>query len=212
MISLDPRALRGPLLDAVTSRYDRAGLAAERRRQLAPAAGVTVEIGAGTGANLPHYPAGLPRLVLVEPDVFLLPRLRRKAAAYPAAEVVRARAEALPLPDGSADTVVSTAVLCSVADPAAAAAEIRRILRPGGRLLFYEHVLAGDEALARRQHRWARPWGMLSSGCHPDRDTLAVIAAALGIAELRQTQWPNAPALIRPVITGVATRGPGPPA
>ena len=140
--------------------------------------GVVVELGAGTGANLPLYDRGaIERLVLVEPSPAMRRRLAGPAAAADA-EVVDATAARLPLGDGAADAVVSTLVLCSVPDLDAALAEIRRVLRPGGRLLLMEHVRAADATAARRQDRLDPAWCRLAQGCHPNRDTLAHVAAA----------------------------------
>jgi ubiquinone/menaquinone biosynthesis C-methylase UbiE len=157
---------------------DRAGFAARRQRLLADAAGVVVEIGAGTGLNFRHYPAGLDVLA-TEPDLHML-KAARKAARKAKAELTlrQAPAEALPLEDGSADTVVSVLVLCSVPDQAAALAEANRVLKPGGRLLLLEHVRAADPALASRQDRGERRQVRFAGGCHPNRDTLRAVAAA----------------------------------
>jgi SAM-dependent methyltransferase len=126
-------------------------------------------------------------------------------------EVVEAPAERLPLDDGSFDTVVSTLVLCSVEAPDAAAAEIRRVLRPDGRFLLIEHVRSPDsDRLARWQDRLERPWGWVTGGCHPNRDTAATLAAAgLDAGGLeRDDGLPKAPPLVRPLIRGTSARLP----
>jgi ubiquinone/menaquinone biosynthesis C-methylase UbiE len=153
---------------------DRAGFAAWRRRLLADAEGVVVEIGAGTGLSFRHYPAGV-QVLVTEPDPHML-KAARKADAKPTLK--QAPAEALPLGDASVDTVVSILVLCSVPDQAVALAEANRVLRPGGRLLLLEHVRAADPALARRQDRSERRQVRFAGGCHPNRDTLRAVAAA----------------------------------
>ncbi len=147
------------LYDPVLALGERRGMAARRLALLARARGRVLEIGAGTGRNLGAYPGAVEELVLTEPDAGMRGRLRRRVerAGHPAA-IVAAGAEALPFPDASFDTVVSTMVLCTVEDVAAAAAEARRVLRPGGRLLFAEHVRAGSPRLARWQDRLAGPW------------------------------------------------------
>src|SRR5215210_3378008 len=128
---------------------ERAGMAARRRALVAQAHGRVLEIGAGTGLNLRHYPDGLD-LVLTEPDDAMAERLRARVAALGRrAAVVPAGAEALPFADDSFDTIVSTLVLCTVPDQPAALREVARVLRPGGRLLFAEHVRS-DSA------RWGR--------------------------------------------------------
>lgn len=157
---------------------DRAGFAARRRRLLAEADGVVVEIGAGTGLSFRHYPAGL-QVLATEPDPHMLKaahRATRKADA--SLTLQQAPAEALPLGDASVDTVVSILVLCSVPDQAVALAEAKRVLRPGGRLLLLEHVRATDPALASRQDRSERRQVRFAGGCHPNRDTLRAVAAA----------------------------------
>ncbi len=148
-----------------------------RERLLAGTRGAVLEVGGGTGANLPHYP-DVDRVIVTEPDPFMRKRLCRKrtSARFPV-EVSEAGAEALPFPDGSFATVVSTLVLCTVSDQASALREIRRVLGPGGRLLFIEHVRATG-SMARWQDHVEPLWGRLLGGCHPNRDTVAAIAEA----------------------------------
>ncbi|HVY77221.1 MAG TPA: class I SAM-dependent methyltransferase [Solirubrobacterales bacterium] len=200
---------------AFTEIYDRglrateeAGLRETRRMALAKASGRTVDLGAGTGANLALYPPAVSELVLVEPDPHMLRKLRpRLAAASPRAEVVQAGAEALPFADESFDTAVFTLVLCTVPDPAAALAEAARVLKPGGRLLFVEHVRAEDPGLARWQDRLERPWRFLGDGCHCNRDTAATIAASrFAVEQIERGRMPKSPPIVRPLITGSATR------
>jgi ubiquinone/menaquinone biosynthesis C-methylase UbiE len=178
----------------------RAGLLTEAR-------GRTVELGAGTGANLGLYPAGV-GLVLTEPDPHMAKRLRAKLAASGGKEeVLEAPAERLPLPDASTDTVVATLVLCTVPDPAAALREAARVLKPGGKLLFIEHVRAEDPGLARWQDRLERPWRFLGDGCHCNRDTVATIEASpLRLERADRGQMPKAPPIVRPLVRGVASR------
>ncbi len=144
---------------------------------LAGARGSVLEIGGGTGANLPYYP-DVERVVVAEPDPFmrrkLLPKLER--APVPV-EVSGADAQGLPFADGSFDTVVSTLVLCTVPDPHLALGEIRRVLRPGGVLLLLEHV-RGEGRAAVWQDRIEPLWRRLVAGCHPNRDTLANVETA----------------------------------
>ena len=189
---------------------EEAGLADRRRRLLAQARGRVLEIGAGTGLNLAHYPAGIEQLVLTEPEEPMLARLRARAEGHkPPATVVAAPAERLPFADASFDTVVTTLTLCTVADLGAALREVRRVLAPGGRLLFLEHVRAGDERLARRQDLLAPIWKRVGHGCECNRATVAAIeAAALEVQEVEHGRMPKAPRIVRPLIAGVAVRPP----
>ena len=165
----------------------------ERRvRLLAGARGAVLEVGGGTGANLAHY-RGVDRVTVVEPDPYMRKKLGPKAAtASVPVEVSAAGAEALPFPDGSFDTVVSTLVLCTVPDQALALGEIRRVLRPGGLLLFIEHVRA-EGAMARWQDRIVPLWERLLGGCHPNRDTVAAIEEAGFEIETFEAFYPPAP-------------------
>jgi SAM-dependent methyltransferase len=192
------------LYDLIGRRAERGPMGARRRELLREVSGRVLEIGAGTGANLPHYPE-LPALSLAEPDGAMRRRLAPRAAAatFPV-EVLDAPAERLPLADASVDAVVSTAVLCSVDDPARALAEARRVLRPGGRLLFIEHVRA-EGRRARLQDRLTPAWSAMCGGCHPNRDTVAAIrAAGFAITALRRLDDVPAAPWIRPIVAGVA--------
>ncbi len=191
-------------------RTERRGNAARRAHLIDRAEGRVVELGAGTGLNLAHYPAEA-ELVLTEPYEPMARRLeRRLSSSGRIAEVIRAPAEALPLPDASADTVVSTLVLCTVKDLDATLAEARRVLRPGGRLLFIEHV-AGEEG--SRLHDWQRRahglWQGFACGCNTDRRTGdAIRAAGFEIEELVEDELEFDIPLVRPLIWGSA-RNPG---
>jgi SAM-dependent methyltransferase len=174
---------------------ERAGLADVRKELLSHAFGSVVEVGAGTGANLAHYPPAVCQLVLVEPEEPMARRLERRVCETSVpARVVRAPAEAIPLPDASFDVAVCTLVLCTVGD-------LQR-----GRLLFLEHVRAADPALARWQDRLHPLWVRVGHGCHCNRATLDEIAAAgFTIDEVERSQIPKAPAIVRPMIIGSAS-------
>jgi ubiquinone/menaquinone biosynthesis C-methylase UbiE len=178
----------------------------ERRQLLAAAEGATIEIGAGTGLNVQHYPDAVTRLVLTEPDRHMLARLgRRVDALSPAAEIVDAKADQLPFPDATFDTAVVTLVLCSVPDQRAALQEIARVLKPNGRLLFLEHVRSDDPKVAKWQDR-VRPLYNLFD-CNPNRATLAAIEASpLEVESVRHGEVPKAPKVERPMIVGTARR------
>jgi ubiquinone/menaquinone biosynthesis C-methylase UbiE len=194
--------------DRINQPAETAGLSQERQKLLAQASGETIEIGAGTGFNLAHYPPAVTRLVLTEPDRHMAGRLRRRVAAIrPDAEVLDATAARLPFPDASFDTAVVTFVLCSVPDPDAALTEIARVLRPGGRLLFAEHVRSDDSALAARQDR--RPLTYKLMGCHPNRATLDTITSSpLHVEDVRHGEVPKVPRIERPMIIGTARLAP----
>jgi ubiquinone/menaquinone biosynthesis C-methylase UbiE len=185
---------------------DRAGFATHRQRLLAHAEGTVVEIGAGTGLNFRHYSAGL-EVVSTEPDPHMLKAARRATRRARARLTLRqALAASLPLPDASADTVVSTLVLCSVPDQSAVLAEVKRVLRPGGKLLLLEHVRATDPALARQQDRREHTQVRFAGGCHPNRDTLgALVAAGFDTEAVDQVALPGM-SITRPGISGVARK------
>jgi SAM-dependent methyltransferase len=206
------RPVHHPLFARVYARVGHlmdAEIADHRRRLLAGLVGRVLEVGAGNGLNFPHYPATVTEVLAVEPE----PYLRRQAVAAARRapvpiRVVDGTAEALPAPDGAVDAVVASLVLCTVADPDRALAEVGRVLRPGGRLRFYEHVRATDPRLARWQDQLERPWGWLLGGCHPNRDTVAAITAAgLQIVQLNRFDLKAMPPLARPHVLGVAERG-----
>jgi ubiquinone/menaquinone biosynthesis C-methylase UbiE len=184
------------------------GMRFTRGRLLGSAAGRVLEIGAGTGLNLSRYPDTITELVLTEPSEPMATRLERRLSKHGrSAHVVAAPAEALPFEDGSFDTVVSTMVLCTVADPERAIAEVRRVLRPGGRLLFCEHVRSESPRLARWQDRFADAWAAIADGCRCNRDTLAAISSQLEVATLERVTWRGMPSLVHPLVTGEAVSG-----
>lgn len=177
------------LYPRVARALDDSGLAEHRRRLLAGLSGEVVEVGAGPGGNFRHYPSGVTHVLAVEPE----PRLRELAGSAATrapvpVTVVSGVADRLPAPDHAADAVVFCLVLCSVPDVAAALAEARRVLRPGGRLHALEHVRADSPGLARVQRVLdATLWPALAGGCHVGRDTGAAIAAAGFAARQQET-------------------------
>ena len=186
-------------------RADARGTAVRRRRLLADASGAVVEVGAGTGLNLRHYPPAVRDVLAIEPDPSMF---RRLAASLPQASVPvrlsRAGVEAIPTDDASIDAVVFSFVLCTVEDQAAALAAARRVLRSDGRLLLFEHVRAAEPRLSRWQDRLERPWGLVAGGCHPNRDTVAAVeAAGFRIEALEAFDEPGA-MLARPHVLGTA--------
>lgn len=191
---------------------ERAGLRAHRKRLLSGARGCTLEIGSGTGLNLPHYPHDLDDLVLAEPDAAMRSRLeKRLSRSDREIRLVDAPAERLPFPSGSVDTVVSSLVLCTVDTPDVALREIARVLRPGGQLLFLEHVRSESPTLARWQDRLAGPWRRFARGCHCNRATAElIVTCGLELERTRETSWHGMPPIVRPLIVGRATVQSGP--
>ncbi|MHB1509323.1 MAG: class I SAM-dependent methyltransferase [Acidimicrobiales bacterium] len=194
--------------DRLNAHAERTWLGQRRADLVARATGEVLEIGAGTGANLSHY-HGVERVVAAEPDPAMRTRLtaRLDRAAVPV-EVSDAPAEHLGLPDASVDTVVSTLVLCSVADPDATLAELRRVLRPGGQLLVLEHV-RGEGRRARWQDLVTPLWRQVGAGCHPNRDTVAAIErAGFHLDHQERFDPPRVPPIIRPFVEVVARPAP----
>ena len=182
-----------------------AGLRRQRRRLLASARGRVVELGAGTGLNLRHYPDGLEALILVEPDAAMRRRLaRRVRGSGRVADIVQASAERLPFADHSVDTIVATLVLCTVDEPQRALDEIARVLRPDGELLFVEHVRADSARLARWQDRLCGPWRRFACGCRCNRATVELMRACGFELETAEATWRAMPPIVRPLAIGHA--------
>jgi len=192
--------------DRMMGRAEKAGLGELRQNVIADASGDVLEIGAGTGANLRLYGPAVKSLTVTEPEPPMLRRLEQKVAEQsPATKVLRAPAEDLPFNDDSFDTVVSTLVLCGVDDQPRALREARRVLRPGGRLIFLEHVRSEDDGLARWQDRF-NGVNRFMVGCECNRPTLDTIrAAGFDVTRVEHGQLPKAPPFTRPLIYGSAT-------
>jgi ubiquinone/menaquinone biosynthesis C-methylase UbiE len=182
------------------------GMRRRRRRLLCGARGRVVEIGAGTGLNIAHYPDGIAELVLAEPEQAMRRRLARRLRRHArVARIVDAPAEHLPLADGSVDTVVSTLVLCTVDEPERALREIARVLRPDGRLLFIEHVRAGSRFLAACQNTLLHPWRRFAGGCVCNRPTMELMRACGFTIAADAAVWRGMPAIVHPLAVGRAT-------
>jgi ubiquinone/menaquinone biosynthesis C-methylase UbiE len=196
------------LYDRMMRRGEQRSIGRRRGELLANAQGRTLEIGAGTGANITHYPDGLEELVLAEPFEPMRRQLARKLSesGLPA-RTLSASAEAIPLEDGSVDTVVSTLVLCTVDSPALALAEAARVLREDGQLLFIEHVRSHSPRVARWQDRLETPWRHFGAGCRCNRDTIASIAAAGFSTEYEDVYWRGVPPIVAPLVVGRAVKG-----
>jgi ubiquinone/menaquinone biosynthesis C-methylase UbiE len=186
-------------------------LAAWRDDLLGGLGGEVIEVGAGTGASLAHYGPAVTRIVLCEPERHMRRRLEARVAASPRASavtVVDAPAAVLPFPDSSFDAVVTMLVLCSVADLGAALAEMRRVLRPGGRLVFLEHVAADASPKRLAWQRRVEPfWRICAGNCHLTRRTdEAIRDAGFAIETMERESIRKAMPLVRPSIRGVARR------
>jgi ubiquinone/menaquinone biosynthesis C-methylase UbiE len=186
---------------------ERAGLAERRRSLSARANGATIEIGAGTGLNLDCYPPSVSELVLTEPSEHMVKQLRRKADnSGRNTEVVVAAGDRLPFEDDRFDTAVATIMLCTASDPAGVLEEIVRVLKPGGQLLFIEHVRSDSARLARWQDRLHGLWYYVNNGCNCNRDSLATIAASpLHVGDVEHDDLPEM-LLARPLIVGTAAK------
>ncbi|HEY5144806.1 MAG TPA: class I SAM-dependent methyltransferase [Solirubrobacteraceae bacterium] len=198
------------IYDRMFRKSEEAGLTAMRRDALADARGEVLEIGAGTGLNLRAYPRqGITRIVATEPHPAMSIHLADKVGDAPApVEIISASAEELPFPDATFDTVVGTLVLCEPEDPARVVEEIARVLKPGGRYLFLEHVRSDEPKLARKQDRWAPLWRTATGGCNCNRSTLATIeASGLDVERASMGRFPKSPEITRPLLRGAAVRG-----
>ncbi|HZA12237.1 class I SAM-dependent methyltransferase [Mycobacterium sp.] len=184
-----------------------AGMRRRRSTLLGGARGRVVEIGAGTGLNIPHYPDGIAELMLMEPEAGMRRRLGRRLQQHArVARIVDAPAERLPLADASVDTVISTLVLCTVDDPERALREIARVLRPDGQLLFIEHVRASSRFLAACQDNLLQPWRRFAGGCLCNRPTVELMRACGFAVAADDVVWRGMPAIVHPLIVGRATR------
>ncbi len=183
--------------------FERRVAAPVRRRLVSPLRGDVLDLGAGTGANFPFFPPTVGRVVALEPDAAMLRRAAAKRASCPVPlEIVRAQGERLPFPDSSFDAAVATLVLCTVRDLPAALAEVRRVLRPGGSLVLFEHVAARNAPGRWLQHAVQPLWGPRAAGCQLTRDTPAAVRAAGFTFERIERGWlwpyllPSSPAVI----------------
>ena len=203
-----PARFFAAIYDKMQEGVEEAAGRAWRAELLAEATGATLEIGAGTGANLEHYPPAVTSLVLSEPEAPMRAKLEQKlAASGRTAEVAGHDAGALPYPDATFDTVVVTLVLCTVPDPTVSVAEIHRVLKPGGRLLFIEHVRSETPKIARRQDLLRPVQNVIGRGCNPNRYTLATIrSSGLEVDAVRRVTVPTLPRYVNEAIMGSATR------
>lgn len=201
----EPNGVHHPLFARV---YARSSLSAEargqsshRRRLLAGLHGRVLEVGAGNGLNFAHYPSEVQEVIAVEPEAHLRSLAVREAArAAVRISVVDGTANRLPIDDASCDAAVVSLVLCTVPDQQEALAELRRVLRSGGELRYYEHVVAHRRRLRRLQRiADATCWPRLAGGCHAARDTGTAIAAAGFIVD-REERFAFSPSTFMPSV------------
>lgn len=198
-------ALFTRIYDPVLAVGERSGMQEMRADLLAQARGDVLEIGAGTGLNLAHYPETVGTLTLTDPNLPMIAQLEKAVDGHPLKpRVMSVAAERLPFDDDSFDTVVSTLVLCTVADVESTLSEIRRVLRPGGALLLVGHV-RGDGVLANWQDRLHGPWKALAYGCNCNLNTSAALDdAGFAIVDLSDGHWKGMPPIVGPLIAGAA--------
>lgn len=203
------------LYDRALGPVEHAGLGDIRTETLSFARGRVLEIAAGNGHNLGHYPQSVTSLVLAEPDPHMYSRLLERLEAEPAipdspeveCSTVQAAAESLPFEDGSFDSVVCTLGLCTIPDANAALAEVSRVLAPGGTFCFVEHVRSDERRDARLQDLITPLWRRVAGGCHPNRDSAATIGdAGFRVVAIERSMMPKAPRPLRPMIYGYAEK------
>lgn len=183
-----------------------AGMRSRRGMLVGGAYGRVVEIGAGTGLNIAHYPDRVTELVLAEPVPSMRRRLAHRLRRYGrTARIVDAPAERLPFADASVDTVVSTLVLCTVEHPERALREIARVLRPDGQFLFIEHVRANSRFLAFLQDRLLHPWRHFGGGCRCNRPTGELMRACGFAVTADEAVWRGMPSIVHPLLVGRAS-------
>ena len=185
---------------------ERQGQAEHRDRALTELQGKVIELGAGNGLNFPHYPWAVSEVIAVEPESYLRKQAQRAAASAPVPiRVIDGHANAVPAEDRSFDAAVASLVLCTVPDPEAALREIDRVLAPGGRFLFLEHVRSPDPKLASWQDRLHGPWYLFGDGCHCNRDTLATIERSpLEVERADRGEIPKSAPITKPMLRGAA--------
>lgn len=217
LLSLTPpgadfrRRMMAHFYDGMIQRYE-TWVAERKRVLLADLAGTVLELGPGTGNNFRHLPSGVRRWIGIEPNPHMHAQLRAAAAGRDLELDFRGMAvEHMAVADGSVDAVLGTLVLCSVPDPGRVVRDVRRVLRPGGRFVFIEHVAAPRGTRLRRWQRLLRPWWRYcGDGCCPDRELGAVIRGA-GFAEVRLEEFrvpPGViPGIVSPQIAGIAVKG-----
>ena len=200
--------LMATVYDRIMASAERACLSEWRRELLASLEGRVLEVGAGTGASLEAYPEAVGELVMTEPDPHMRVKLEARARERPGTRVIADPVENLGVAEGSFDAVVSSLLLCSVEQQSAALAELSRVLRPGGRLLFLEHVAAwDDDGRLRWQRRLEPVWKHVAGNCHLTRDTeRAILDAGFELETISRESMRKAIPWLRPCIRGFARK------
>lgn len=201
-MNLYDRWILPPVLDLVMRQHQ---LAKYRRRVVTAASGQVLEVGVGSGLNFPLYGKQVEIVFGIDPSPRLLAIARRRAViAGVRAELMQGSATAIPLADKTIDTVVMTWALCSIPDPLLALREMRRVLKPGGRLLFVEHGLSPEPGVERWQHRLTPLWRHIAGGCHLDRKMDGLIrTAGFDLTDL-QTEYAQGPRAMAYMYQGCA--------
>jgi len=203
--------LGATIYDRFTRRSEQACLQNWRANLLAEVRGDVLEVGAGTGANMAHYPPAVERLVLVEPDRYMRRKLSKKLAASGrtnSVDIIDRALEKLDLPDESFDFVVATLVLCSVIDLDEALTEICRMIKPGGAFVFLEHVAAEARPGRLKWQRRLQPvWKRVAGNCHLARNTAsAILEAGFVIEAVTRESMRKAAPVLRPTVRGIARK------
>lgn len=194
------------MYDRFLDKFEKAGLAEKRHEMLKPAYGRTIELGAGTGLNLDHYPEAVTELVVTEPYPHMVPKLaERVRGSSRRAQVVVAPAEELPFDDDTFDTVVAAMILCTVREPTVVLNEIARVLKPDGQYLFLEHVRNPDPKIARLQDLIQPAWYVFGNECHCNRPTVETLErSSLVLEDLKWDRIPKARKFIQAIVIGRA--------
>lgn len=196
--------------DRIMNKAEQACLQNWRRDLLQTVQGDVLEIGAGTGANLNFYPESVGGVILSEPDDAMRAQLKQKIAQFPQLniELINDAAEVLSLADETVDVVVVALVCCSVQNPLQSLAEIYRVLKPGGKFIFLEHVAASEGSSRRKWQNFFNPlWKRIAGNCHLNRETeQAIKTAGFDITDIQRESIRKVMPLVRPSIRGVAMK------
>jgi SAM-dependent methyltransferase len=195
------------MYDRFLDKSEKAGLSEKRKQMLAPARGRTLELGAGTGLNLPHYPDTVSELIITEPYPHMVTKLHEKVRHFKQrVQLVVATAEELPFEDHSIDTVAAAMILCTVRNPDVVLKEISRVLKPDGQYIFLEHVRNPDPKIALVQDLVQPGWFLFGNECHCNRPTVETLqnCPSLVVEDLKWDKIPSASKFIEAMVIGRA--------